>query len=176
MQYEKIILEMLERIQALEDQVKELKENQIKTPPDEISRITHAPVWQPAPMISHRTNTKVTDEMLEACYQCGQQAVNSEYADVVDLAAQVSRDTGMNQNNALMTIFAVISLLNGELYKRGISGKATTKYFENILRDYGKGGLQRAIAAMRKHITYRRALHHNVDLLEQICDQYQERI
>lgn len=174
MQYEKIILEMLERIQVLEEQVKELKEKQKQ----DVGLPAPAPNWQPSPTFREprRTNSKVNDEMLEACYHAGKEAIASDYADVVELAAQVKEKTGMNQNNALMTIFAVMALLNGELYKRAISGKATAKYFDNILRDYGKGGLQRAIAAMRKHITYRRALHHNVDLLERVCDQYQEMI
>ncbi len=92
------------------------------------------------------------------------------------LAKEVCAKTGMNKNNALMTIFAVMALLNGELYKRAISGKALARYFDNILRDYGKGKLQVAIAAMRMHVNYRRALHHNVDLLEQICDRYQKMI
>ena len=170
MQYEKIILEMLERIQTLEDQVKELKERQV------VNLSQKESIPSPTFREPRRTNTKVNDEMLEACYHAGKKAINSDYADVVELAARVKEKTGMNQNNALMTIFAVIALLNGELYKRAISGKATAKYFDNILRDYGKGGLQRAIAAMRKHINYRRTLHHNVDLLEQICDQYQEKI
>lgn len=174
MQYEKVILEMLERIQALEDQVKELKEKQVK-----VSVATGATVIQKerlTPPAPRRTNTKVTEEMLEACYQAGKRAVGSDYADVTMLADQVSMRTGMNRNNAIMTIFAVVALLNGELYKRAVSGRALAKYFDNILRDYGKGGLQRAIAAMRKHIDYRRALHHNVDLLEQTCERYQKMI
>ncbi len=174
MQYEKVILEMLSRIQTLEEQVKDLKEKQAQVSSVPVSAAIRQEFQTPS--IPHRTNTKVTDAMLEACYHAGKQAVASDYADVVLLAEQVSLQTGMNKNNAQMTIFAVTALLNGELYKRGISGKATKKYFENILRDYGKGGLQRAIAAMRLHIDYRRALHHNVDLLEQICDQYQKMI
>ncbi|MBQ6823914.1 MAG: hypothetical protein IJP27_04620 [Clostridia bacterium] len=161
MEYETVILEMLARIQALEEQVKELKAQQIPL--------------QKKPL-PHRSNTKVTEEMLLACYEAGKQAVASEYADAVALAEQVHHRTGMNKNNALMTIFGVVALLNGELYKRALSGKATKKYFDLILADYGKGKLQLAIAAMRKHIDYRRALHHNVDLLEEICDRYQEMI
>lgn len=174
MQYEKVILEMLERIQALEDQVKELKEKHEKAP------MATAPTFiqqeRLIPPMPRRTNTKVTDEMLEACYQAGKRAVGSDYADVTMLADQVSMQTGMNRNNAIMTIFAVVALLNGELYKRAVSGRALVKYFDNILRDYGKGGLQRAIAAMRMHIDYRRSLHHNVDLLENVCDRYQKMI
>lgn len=174
MQYEKVILEMLERIQALEDQVKELKEKQKSVLPQPAPTLIRQEVLTP-PM-PRRTNTKVTDEMLEACYWAGKRAVGSDYADVTMLADQVSMQTGMNRNNAIMTIFAVVALLNGELYKRAVSGRALARYFDNILCDYGKGGLQRAIAATRKHIDYRRALHHNVDLLEQICDRYQKMI
>ncbi len=176
MQYEKVILEMLERIQTLEEQVHALKEKQATMLTDPFP--ASPPVCREGliPPTPRRTNSKVTNEMLEACYQAGRKATASEYADVVLLSEQVHLKTGMNKNNALMTIFAVMALLRGELYKRAISGKATAKYFDNILRDYGKGGLQRAIAAMRMHIHYRRSLHHNVDLLEQICDQYQTKI
>ncbi len=176
MQYEKVILEMLERIQTLEEQIQALKEKQAAMLSDPFPAPT--PVYRevPTPQTPHRTNSKVTDVMLEACYQAGRKAIASEYADVVLLSEQVHIKTGMNKNNALMTIFAVMALLRGELYKRAISGKATAKYFDNILQDYGKGGLRRAIAAMRMHIHYRRSLHHNVDLLEQICDQYQDKI
>lgn len=174
MQYEKVILEMLSRIQALEEQVKELKAAQERKEPEFSAGLVRRECLTP-PM-PRRSNMRVTDEMLEACYQAGKKAISSDYADVVALAEQVHLQTNMNQNNAQMTIFAVMALLNGELYKRGISGKATEKYFKNILRDYGKGGLQRAIAAMRVHIDYRRSLHHNVDLLELICDQYQKQI
>lgn len=174
MQYEKVILEMLERIQALEDQVKELKEKQNPAVQQPAFGLIRQEVLTPS--APRRTNTKVTEEMLEACYQAGKRAVGSDYADVTMLADQVSMQTGMNRNNAIMTIFAVVALLNGELYKRAVSGRALDIYFDNILRDYGKGGLQRAIAAMRKHIDYRRGLHHNVDLLEQICDRHQNMI
>lgn len=177
MEYEKVILEMLSRIQVLEEQVRELQGERRPSPmPHPMPHPMPQHMMGHFPPRPHRTNMKVTDEMLKACYDAGKEAHKNEDLDVGKLADGVSLDTGMNRNNALMTIYAVVALLNGELYKRGISGKATERYFEYILQDYGKGGLQKAIAAMRLHIDYRRALHHNVDLLETVCDAYQAKI
>ncbi len=167
MQYEKVILEMLSRIQVLEEQVKKLQEQR---------PVEHIVTERLIPPTPKRNNMKVTEEMLEACYKAGKKAQNDESLEVGILADQISLETGMNRNNAMMTIYAVLAMLKGELYKRGISGKATKLYFDRILKDYGKGSLQKAIAAMRLHIDYRRSLHHNVDLLEIICDQYQAKI
>ncbi len=169
MQHEEIILEMLAHIQALEDQVAQLQKALADTP-------STAPTVQtvpPIPPTPHRTNSKVTDKMLEACYRAGKKAHESDEYDVRQLADEVHKKTGMNFSNAVMTIFAVIALLNGELYKRAISAKAIEKYFNRITEDYGNGGLHKAIGAIRLHITYRRKFHHNVDCLERLCDAYQ---
>ena len=168
MQYEQVILEMLSRIQTLENQVRELQQQKQQSTVENQSQNMPLPLSGP-----HRTNVKVTDEMLEECYQMGKLFFEGKEDDVQYMAEQVNKKTSMNRNNAIMTIFAVIALLSGELYKRGISAKATKKYFANIMRDYGEGALQRAIAAMRMHISYRRSLHHNVDLLETVCDEFQ---
>ena len=174
MKYENVILEMQERIQALEKQVNELQLQvgaRMERGPREI-RVGNDPFG----MKRKPPYIKVTKEMADACYLAGKEAYENEAVEIGALADRVSVETGMNRNNALMSIFAVVALLRGELYKRGISARATDLYFEHILNDYGKGGLQKAIAAMRLHIEYRQNLNHNMERLELICDHYQEKV
>ncbi|MBR2013466.1 MAG: hypothetical protein IJ995_04550 [Clostridia bacterium] len=169
MQYEKVILEMLARIQTLEEQVRELQQAAKPTVETFVQETLTPPT-------ARRTNTKVTEEMLEECYRMGRLVYEGDKRDISILAELVSQKTDMNPNNALMTIFAVVAMLNGELYKRTLSSKATAKFFENIQRDYGNGALQRAVASIRQHINYRRKLNYNADLLEYTCDQFQKQL
>lgn len=170
MQYEKVILEMLERIQTLEEQVQQLQQQAAKPIAESFLQETLTPPRE------RRTNTKVTEEMLEECYRMGKLVYEGDEREIPLLAELVSQKTEMNPNNALMTIFAVVAMLNGELYKRTLSSKATAKFFENIQRDYGNGALQRAIASIRQHINYRRMLNYNADRLEATCDQFQKQL
>ena len=80
MQYEKVILEMLSRIQLLEEEVARLKKQQ--------AGATFGSVAEQAPR-AHRTNKKVTKEMQEACYAAGRKIAKEDFLDARLLAKNV---------------------------------------------------------------------------------------
>ena len=104
MQYETIILEMMSRIQKLEEEVEHLK--RIVTANDFEQPDTHI-----------KRNVKVTPEMTRLCYEKAKDAYNNQYLDTNDLAQDVSDRTGMNFNTAKMNIYSIVQLLKGEEYK-----------------------------------------------------------
>ncbi len=169
MNYETILLEMQEQIHALEKQVELLRQ--------ELSAMSPAAEEAPpAPPVPKRKNGKVTEKMLDACYRAAKDFAADEHWSVPMLAERVRSKTGMNRNNAFMTILVAYALINGEVYKRTISGNATDYFFKKILQEQGASGLALALGATRKHIQYRRALHHNVDKLERLCEQYEKQL
>lgn len=70
-------------------------------------------------------------------------------------------NTGVNRNSAVMYVYAVKNMLNGQVYKRAISQTAKELFFQYILSEFGKEALKNAISSTRSHIAYRR----NVDIL-----------
>ena len=114
---------------------------------------------------------KMTEEMIMSCYKYGK-ILNKE-GNMTEVVEKVVKETGMNQNSAIMYLYVVSSMLDGIIYKRAISAKATEKYFDMILAEYGIGGLEKAIRATREHVSYRRTCGHMVDSIERICDEYQ---
>ena len=164
MQYETIILELLSRIKKLENDVEELKQY----------RISNNIEQENSASISSVSYTKMTDEMIEICYKCGKKVFEGENAQ--ELADDVAEETGMNRNSAFMYIYAVKSMLAGEIYKRAISKKALEIYFKKIFNEYGSTGLKKAIKATRLHIDYRRSCGHVVDSIEEACDKAEARL
>jgi hypothetical protein len=179
MNYEKVILEMQRQIQQLTQKVEaleaELTELKCASTPPQESRPGDSAIQAPAPA-PRRKNGKVSEAMLIACYKAAKEFKDSAHWNIPYLADRVATKTGMNRNNAVMTILAAHALLEGELFKRTLSGDATAFFLERIRTEYGNGRLQLAIGAVRKHVAYRRALHHNADKLERICDQFQAQI
>jgi len=116
---------------------------------------------------------KMTEEMMKSCYKYGK-ILNTE-GNLTEVVEKVVKETGMNQNSAIMYLYAVSNMLDGIIYKRAISTKATEKYFDMILAEYGISGLEKAIRATREHVDYRRACGHMVDSIERICDNYQKK-
>ena len=167
MQYETIILELLSRIKKLEDEVNELK-----------SKIfTNTDILETNSAISETNNigyVKMTDEMIDICYKCGKQVVNGE--NVQELAEDISESTGMNKNSAIMYLYAVQGMLEGTIYKRAISSKAMKRYYNIIFNEFGSDGLKKALKATRLHINYRRVCGHTVDSIEEICNEYENRL
>ncbi len=141
MQYETIILEMMSRIQKLEEEVGQLK-NHLS------SNIFEQSESQP------RKNNKVTIEMTELCYEKAKQVYNNQYLDIDDLAQEVSSQTGMNINTAKMNIYSIIQLLKGEGFQRLLSAESLSVCLEMIYNDYGKKGLEKALTATELHIEY----------------------
>lgn len=62
-----------------------------------------------------------------------------------------------------------------QIYKRAISAKATKKYFDYILREYGQKGLNKALDATRQHIEYRKECGLTPDAIETLCDEYEQK-
>lgn len=174
MQYETIILELLSRIKKLEEDVEMLKKSQraCEQATEKTFNDTDEPVGlkQEASVVYK----KMTDEMIEKCYRCGKMI--SSGASAPELADDIVAETGMNRNSALMYLYAVSGMLNGEIYKRAISAKALKYFFERIWDEYGSNGLRKAIYATKQNIDYRRDCGYPVETLEEICDSYEKRL
>ena len=155
-----IILELLRRIQVLENEVEILKK-QLLSPKPEI---------EPA----KKPRITTTPEMIKACYLYGEQAYKSPKADIKKFVSNVVKETGMNKDSAAMYIYAVKYMLEGVAFKRAINLEANRTYFDTIRDKYGKNGLKKAIKSTREHITYRQGFNHNVDSIIKLCDEYEQ--
>lgn len=169
MQYESIILELMSRIKALEEDVAKLKE--------QIAANNRPAAVEPA--LARTVNAsvqyqKMTDEMIELCYKYGKKMLSG--SSVQDLADDLVETTSMNRNSAVMYLYAVYGMLTGTIYKRAINAKAMRYFMQTIFDEYGSNGLKKAIAASRNHIQYRRELGHQVDSLEDICKEFEDRL
>ncbi len=172
MQYQSIILELMGRIQNLEEEVRELKR--------QLADMTSGTSQEEILYTNEDVRTgsvvqyqKMTDDMIMACYEGGKKLRDGSNAQ--DIAENIAEITGMNKNSAVMYLYAVSGMLDGVVYKRAISAKAIKKYFETIYNEYGKAGLQKAIRATRFHTEYRRECGHVVDSIDSICDLYEEK-
>lgn len=170
MQYETIILELLSRIKKLEDDVKALKKVQNTSHDDEIIGES---VYQ-IPNEVAVSYKKMTDEMIDICYKCGKKVAAGE--SIQEMADDIADSTGMNRNSAIMYLYAVQGMLDGKVYKRAISAKATKRYYDTIFNEYGSGGLKKAIYSTKLHIAYRRECGHTVDSIEEICNAYENKL
>ncbi len=171
MQYEVIILELLSRIKKLEDEVERLKLTVNSQTSEKICSYSEDSTKN---IESRNTYQKMTDEMIVLCYKSGKKISQGEAP--AELADDISEETGMNRNSALMYLYAVNGMLEGTTFKRAISAKALKMYFDLILSDYGVSGLRKAIKATKGHINYRYECGHNVDSIEAICTDYENRI
>lgn len=141
MQYETIILEMMSRIQKLEEEVEQLK-----------STISSNCFEQSESNI--KKNVKVTPEMTRLCYEKAKAAYDNQYLDTNILAEEVSNQTGMNYNTAKMNIGSIILMLKGEEYNRLLSADSLGLCLDMIYRDFGMQGLKKALNATKLHIEY----------------------
>ena len=67
-------------------------------------------------------------------------------------------------------------MLDGTIYKRAISAKATKKYYDLIFKEYGSKGLKKALQATKLHIEYRKECGHTVDSIEELYAAYESRL
>ena len=116
----------------------------------------------------------MTDEMIMLCYEYGKRVHAGE--NVGKLADKIVCEVGMKRSSAIMYLYAVSEMIDGIVFKRAISTKAIKRYFDMILTEYGREGLEKAIRATRYHIDYRRKCGHTVDSIEMLCDKYQMKI
>lgn len=159
MQYETIILEMMSRIQKLEEEVEHLK--RIVTANDFEQPDTHI-----------KRNVKVTPEMTRLCYEKAKDAYNNQYLDTNDLAQDVSDRTGMNFNTAKMNIYSIVQMLKGEEYKRLLSADSLDLCFDMIYKEFGKQGLENALTATKLHIDYLKTKDMATVKLLSVYDRY----
>lgn len=174
MQYETIILELLSRIKKLEEEVTELKQAVL------VPASTHLSIDDTDNNI-YEENTdnseqrvKMTNEMIDVCYQGGKKLAAGE--NVQELADDISESIGMKRTSAIMYLYAVRGMLDGTVYKRAINAKAIRRYFDLILNENGRTGLEKAIRATRLHVEYRRECGQKVDSIEEICNEYERRL
>lgn len=160
MYYDKVILEMLDRIKTLEENCEQLK-NRIS----EFEKNT-LPANDEKP-----ARISLTDEMIDACYRAGKEFFNDNTINSLKKANEISLSTGINEKSAYMYINAVKAMLSGEIFKRAISNRATERYFKYILDDYGKEGLKKALESVKEHIKYRQQCGLIVDGLEKLCEK-----
>lgn len=176
MNYESIILELMERIQTLEKKQEELEKRVTALEAGEDPGEGSDP--RPKGPRQRGGYTATTDEMIDACYEKGkfawQHKMFSPY-EIRPLAEEVAKETDMNENSANMYIYVVASMLKGAVYKRAINMTATQRYFERIRQDFGQEALERAVSATRQHILYRQKLGHLVSHLIALCDQYEQK-
>lgn len=174
MQYETIILELMSRIKALENEVEVMKKD--------IQSLQAARSQSEANDLSDSSDTaaqitaqysKTTDQMIDACYSFGKIANNNNRGNIGGYANVVSSQTGMNRNSAFMYICAVDCLLGGKVFKRAISTKALRKYLSSIYGEFGKTGLEKAIKATRAHIAYRHENGLPSDSISALCDEFE---
>ena len=174
MQYEIIILELLSRIKQLEEDVDMLKKTLNAYEQNNIKEVDDIDTPIATKKESSVVYQKTTEEMIEMCYYYGKKVNDGESAP--DLADEISSETGMNRNTALMYLYAINGMLKGEVYKRAISSKALKIFFDCIFMEYGNDGLKKAIQATKLHIDYRRKCGHTVDSVEKICNDFERKV
>lgn len=161
MQYETIILEMMSRIQKLEEEVEQLKQT-----------VTESDFEQPE--VQAKRNVKVTPEMTRLCYEKAKAAYSNQYLDTNDLAQEVSEQTGMNFSTAKMNIYSIVQMLKGEEYKRLLSADSLDLCFDMIYREFGKQGLEKALTATKLHIDYLNTKDMATAKLLSVYDRYKK--
>lgn len=169
MQYDSIILELMSRIKKLEDQVANLTQ--------QMEMMREKPASSSVEQVEKsQSYTKTTDAMMDACYAFGKQAFQNRTGYLWPMADQVAAQTGMNRNSAFMYIGVVKNMLEGVVYKRTVNGKALERYLSNILSEYGKNGLSRALHATELHIAYRKQCGIPTESVEALCATYRKKL
>ena len=176
MQYDSIILELMSRIKKLEDEVAALKNKVSELEAPSAVDENQERFQNEVPQQSSVSYTRMTDEMIDICYTMGKIAFQNRGANLWTLADQAAAQTGVNRNSAFMYICAVKSMLEGTVYKRIISAKASKTYFDNIFAEYKREGLIRALKATDLHVEYRKQCGIPSDGIVKICDEYRRKL
>lgn len=159
MQYETVILELLSRVQKLEEEVSELKTSVEFNEEKQVKR-----------------NVKVSPEMTELCYEKAKLLCNNENLNMDDLAQEVSKQTGMNFNTAKMNIHSITKMLKGEGYNRILSSDSLDLCLSLIYDEYGYGGLYKALKSTKLHIEYLKTKGMATQKLYSVYNKYEQMI
>lgn len=164
MNYESVILELLQRIQRLELEVNELKQKSSQVADETTEKC----------MNSSNSYNRLDDEMIKLCYDYGKKLYSG--GNSRQLADMIANETGMKKNSAIIYLYAVKSMLEGKEFKRAISAKAMQIYLDKISEEFGTTGLERALSSTDKHIEYRIGCGHNVDSLIKLAEKNRKRL
>jgi len=167
MSYEAIVLELMGRIQTLENEMKQANaailglESRMKT--GETEEDKYSPDRNETIEKSAVSYGRINEEMMLACYEAGKRLYQNPRLDISKLASGVAQSTAMNRNSAFMFIYVVDCMLKGEVYKRAISMQAQRLCLGKIQVEFGDAQLRTALEAVRAHIVYREECGHTVD-------------
>ena len=166
MNYESIILELMNRIKVLENRCDEMEE--------QMSNLGIEPVdiGEEFMMRRNTVRQKMTKEQIRNCYEHGVALYKYDYLDLSSEISKLLSETPMNPNSAIMYVSAVINMLNGEVYKRAINQTATELYFQYIQADFGVEKLKNAIHSTKLHIKYREQFGPTLTGLVELCNKY----
>lgn len=159
MQYETVILELMSRVQKLEEEVSELKASVEFNEKKQVKR-----------------NVKVKPEMIELCYEKAKLLCNNENLNMDDLAQEVSKQTGMNFSTAKMNIHSITKMLTGEGYNRILSSDSLDLCLSLIYDEYGYDGLYKALKSTKLHIEYLKTKGMATQKLVSVYDKYEQMI
>ena len=171
MQYETIILELMNRIKIMESRCDSLEAALAQATAAAVESVAGTRGQEPAAEDTARRQ-KVRPEQIRACYDCALALWRQENTDFGGAIDDLVARTHMNPHSAIMTVYAVRAMLTGTVYKRAISRTGTELFWGYIRADFGMEALKTAIRATRAHIDYRRQCGHKVDSLERLCDEY----
>ena len=160
MNYERIIIEMLQRIQALEDRVAAL----------EADRPVEAPA--PAPAAPVRG---ISAAAVDACYDLALRLEQSPAEDAAQALHRLADSHGCQYNYAVCFVTAARAMLAGREFKYAIKRDAARRFFDRILEDFGRQGLRRAIDAARAHAAYQQRHGNPARSICSLCDAYESR-
>ena len=164
MQYEAVLLELMSRIKVLEADVANLKQS--------VQALENGQRGEP----EQASRTKLTESMMEVCYDYGKKAFQTPGANMGEYATAAAAQVHMNRSSAFMYIYAVKCMLEGNGFKRALSAASIRYYFDAIYRDFGRAGLARALRATRKYVEYCHGLGHTVNSVARLCDQFENRV
>ena len=176
MQYETVVLEMLSRIQALEQEVARLRESvRLLEEAQESAALSNSGQPEEGDSSEEKQYGKVTDRMIDICYVYGKKSFEAPEASW-NYADEVVKETDMNRNSAFMYMYVVRCLLSGSVFKRSISMKALKQYLMQIEEEYGKVGLAKALQAVDAFMDYRRATNQPVKSVQKIYREFKQRL
>jgi len=95
----------------------------------------------------------ITKDMINACYEYAKK-YTFEKMDRDKAIANVVEGTKMNETSAGCYIDSIKCILQGSCYTRTISADATIFVCESIYKEYGNGGLRKALSAVEQHLDY----------------------
>lgn len=168
MNYDKVIVGLLSRIEVLEEEVRALKKGlgELNTETQVNNQKGEA-----KPM-----KVKIRKKEVEALYKYAKLVYEGEISrdEAIEI---ISREYKLNKNSISDYFYGFKSMIHGEKYVRTMNTMGTRYFFEQILKDYGKSALKRALHATMEHIIYYESIGKTtMKTLREIHNEYRNRI